>query len=431
MTIEQFVAILIFLLTLGLILSDRVHRTIVAATGSVVMLAAGHFLHFYTEEQAIEAIDFETLGLLLGMMLLVRLLQRTGFFQYMAIVTARRSGGRPWRLMLILGITTTVLSLFLDNVTTVVLIAPVTVAIAEILGLNPVPMLIAEALLSDTGGIATLIGDPPNVLIGSAADLSFVSFLTHLAPIVLVVWIGALLTLRWLFRRDLAVPPTNLEALSKLNARESLHDVQTMRRVLIVLGATIVLFFLQGALGLSPSFVALAGAAAALMWIQPNVEETLEGIEWPVLLFFAGLFVVVGGLEHAGVLHNIVMLFHSLSETEPVVFGLIVMWSVAILSAIVDNIPITIAMIPVFLELQVSGVNVTPLWWALALGAGLGGNGTIIGSTANVVVVSISERTRTPITARLWSQRGLPVMGVTLLIASTLYVLAFSLLSTR
>jgi Na+/H+ antiporter NhaD/arsenite permease-like protein len=292
-------------------------------------------------------------------------------------------------------------------------------------------MLIAEALLSNTGGIATLIGDPPNVLIGSAADLSFVSFLTHLAPIVLVVWIGALLALRWLFRRDLAVPPTNLEALSKLNARESLHDAATMKRVLIVLGATIVLFFLQGALGLSPSFVALAGAAAALLWIQPNVEETLEGIEWQVLLFFAGLFVVVGGMEHAGVLHNIVTLFHSLSATEPVVFGLIVMWSVAILSAIVDNIPITIAMIPVLLELQATGVNVTPLWWALALGAGLGGNGTIIGSTANVIVVSLSERTRTPITARLWSQRGLPVMGITLLIASVLYVLGFSWLSTR
>jgi len=395
------------------------------------MLAAGHFLRFYTEEQAIESIDFETIGLLLGMMTLVRLLEQTGFFQYMAIVTARRSGGNPWRLMLILGVTTTVLSLFLDNVTTVILIAPVTVAIAEILGLNPIPMLIAEALLSNTGGIATLIGDPPNVLIGSAAGLSFVSFLTHLAPIVFVVWLFALFLLRWLFREDLAVQPRNLSVLDKLNARESLDDVTTLRRVLFVLSGTIALFFVQGVLGLTPAFVAMAGAAAALVWIQPDMEKTLEGIEWSVLLFFIGLFILVGGLEHAGVLQGIADLLRSLTSAEPVLVGLSVMWGVAVLSAIVDNIPITIAMIPIFLELEATGVNVTPFWWALALGAGLGGNGTIIGSTANVVVVSISERTRTPITARFWLKRGLPVMLLTLAVASVLYVIAFPLLNTR
>ena len=424
------VATVIFLVMLGLILTDRVHRMIAGAAGAVVMLAAGHLLSFYTEEQAIAAIDFETLGLLLGMMILVRLLEGTGFFQYLAIVTARQSGGRPWRLLLILGVTTTLTSLFLDNVTTVVLIAPVTVAIAEILGLNPVPMLIAEALLSDTGGIATLIGDPPNVLIGSAANLSFLSFLTHLAPIVLIVWLAALLLMRWLFRVDLAVRPTNLEALGKLSARDSLHDPQTMRRVLIVLAGTIALFFVQGALGLSPAFVALLGAAAALVWVQPQVDEMLKGIEWSVLLFFASLFVAVGGLEAAGVLHGISTALHSFSTSGPVLLGLIIIWSVAILSAIVDNIPITIAMIPVILELGTTGVNVTPLWWALALGAGLGGNGTIIGSTANVVVVAVSERTRTPITARLWMRRGLPVMLVTLVVASVLYVVAFGWMGT-
>ncbi len=425
------IATLIFLITLGLILTDRVHRLIAGAAGAVAMLAAGHVMGFYAEEQAIAAIDFETLGLLLGMMILVLLLERTGFFQYLAIVMARQSGGRPWRLLLILGATTTVASMFLDNVTTVVLIAPVTVLIAEILGLNPAPMLIAEALLSNTGGIATLIGDPPNVLIGSAADLSFVSFLTHLAPIVFVIWLAAVLLMRWLFRAELAVQSTNLQALNKLNARESLHDPATLRRVLIVLVGTLVLFFVQGALRLSPAFVALAGAAAALVRVQPDIEELLKGVEWSVLLFFAALFVAVGGLEAAGVLHGISSLLQSLSAAEPAVVGLIVIWGVALLSAIVDNIPITIAMIPVILELQATGVNVTPLWWALALGAGLGGNGTIIGSTANVIVVSISERTRTPITSQMWMKRGLPVMVVTLVVASLLYVAAFSWMSTR
>jgi Na+/H+ antiporter NhaD/arsenite permease-like protein len=237
--------------------------------------------------------------------------------------------------------------------------------------------------------------------------------------------------MRWLFRVDLATRPTNLQALSRLNAREALHDHVTLRRTLIVLAGTLALFFVQGALGLSPAFVALAGAATALVWVQPDVDEMLKGIEWSVLLFFAALFVVVGGLEAAEVLHGISIAFRSLSATEPVLLGVIVIWGVALFSAIVDNIPITIAMIPILMDLGATGVNVTALWWALALGAGLGGNGTIIGSTANVIVVSVSERTRTPITARLWMRRGMPVMLVTLVVATTLYVLAFSWMSTR
>jgi Na+/H+ antiporter NhaD/arsenite permease-like protein len=188
---------------------------------------------------------------------------------------------------------------------------------------------------------------------------------------------------------------------------------------------------IAGALHLSPAFIALLGAAIALLWIQPDIDEMLKGIEWSVLLFFAALFVVVGGLQAAGVLHGIAGALRSLSITEPLLLGLIVMWSVALISAIVDNIPITIAMIPVLLDLGYSGINVTPLWWALALGAGLGGNGTIIGSTANVIVVSVSERTHTPITARLWSRRGFPVMLITLVVATILYTIAYGWMSTR
>lgn len=427
----SLVALLIFLITLGFILTDRVHRLIASAAGAVAMLAAGRLLNFYSVEQAVEATDLETLGLLLGMMILVRLLEQTGFFEYLAIATAQRSGGRPWRLLLILGATTSLLSMFLDNVTTVVLIAPVTILIAEILALNPGPLLIAEALLSNTGGVATLIGDPPNVLIGSAADLSFISFLTHLTPIVIVVWLSAVLLMRWLFRADLAARPTNLDALRKLNAREALHDPVGLRRLLLVLAGTLALFFLQGALGLSPAFVALAGAAVALAWVQPDVNETLKEVEWGVLLFFAALFVMVGGLEAAGVLHGISTTLTSLSTSEPMLIGLLMIWGVALLSAVVDNIPITIAMIPVIANLGATGFNVTPLWWALALGAGLGGNGTVIGSTANVIVVSVSERTRAPITARLWLRHGLPVMAATLAVASVLYVIAFDWMSTR
>ena len=247
----------------------------------------------------------------------------------------------------------------------------------------------------------------------------------------LILWLSAVLLMRRLFKDDLAARPTDLQALRSLNASEALHDRRNLRRVLIVLAGTLAVFFVQGLLHLSPAFIALTGAAVALLWIQPDVDEMLKGIEWSVLLFFAALFVAVGGLKAAGVLHGIASALQSFSATEPLLLGLIVMWSIALISAIVDNIPITIAMIPVLLDLGASGVNVTPLWWALALGAGLGGNGTIIGSTANVIVVSVSERTRTPITARLWSRRGLPIMLVTLIVATSCTCLAYGWMNTR
>ncbi len=425
MIASQAAAIAIFVVTLTVVFSERMHRLIAGAAGAAAMLAAGCALGFYTEHEALESIDFETLGLLLGMMILVRLLEQTGFFEYAAILAARRSGGSPWRLMLALGTTTTLLSLVLDNVTTVVLIAPLTVLIAELVGLNPIPLLIAEALLSDTGGIATLIGDPPNVIIGSAAGISFTDFVIHLGPIVLVLWIAALLLLRYLFRADLARVPTNITALEGLDVSGTITDYAALRKILVVLGATIALFFVQGRLGISPAFVALAGAAAALALVQPDVHETLKEIEWQVLLFFTALFVVVGGLDAAGVLALIADSLHELKGIDPRLVGVFLMWGVAVLSAIVDNIPITMAAIPVVLQLEAGGMNVSALWWALALGAGLGGNGTIVGSTANIVVVSLSERTRTPITPQLWMRRGLPVMFLTLCVATVLFVLMF------
>lgn len=421
----------VFLVTIALILTERVHRMVAAAAGAVVMLIVGHAMGFYTEAQAISAIDFETLGLLLGMMILVRLIGPTGFFEYMAIVAARKSGAQPWRLLVLLGATTTLMSLVLDNVTTVLFMAPLTVLVAELVGLSPVPLLIAEALLSNTGGVATLIGDPPNVLIGSAAGLSFTSFLTHLAPIVLVAWAAALATMRWLFRRELAAGAAHVEALEGMSATDAIHDSDNLRRLLVVLAGTVAVFFIQGRLGVSPALVALTGAAVAMVWVHPDVNELLSGVEWSVLLFFAGLFVAVGGLEAAGVLHEISLLLESAAGADPMLLGIALMWAVAALSALVDNVPVTIAAIPIVAELEAGGMNASSLWWALALGAGLGGNGTIVGSTANIVVVSVSERTRTPITARGWIRAGLPVMVVTLVVATVLYAAAFGWMSTR
>lgn len=416
---------LIFVVSLAFILSEKIHRSIIGIAGAVLMVGIGKIFGFYSEETALQAIDFNTLGLLLGMMILVAMLEPTGFFQYIAVGAARVSRGKPVRLFILLGSITTVLSMFLDNVTTVVLIAPVTILICEILGVSPLPYLIAEALLSNTGGVATLVGDPPNVLIGSAAGLSFNDFLIHSLPIVAVAWVATLFLLRYLFRDELSRQPERAEAVMSLNPAESLDDPKTARRVLVILGAAILLFFVHHFLHISPSFIAVSTAAVALVWVQPDIKKTFERVEWSVLIFFSALFVMVGGLEAAGVLDGIVSLLDGLSHIPPLWFGVSLIWIVAVLSAVVDNIPITIALIPVIQGLGAAGMDIAPLWWALAFGAGFGGNGTIIGSTANIIVVSLSEKTRTPITSSIWNRRGLPVMLVTCAIASVLYIFFF------
>lgn len=419
----EVVSGLLFFATLLLIFSEKVHRTIVAVSGAAVMVGAGLALDFYDEEHAIASIDFETIGLLLGMMLLVSLLQPTGFFEYLAIQAARLSRGRPIPLFILLGSVTTLLSMFLDNVTTVVLIAPVTILISEILGLNPVPFLIAEALLSNTGGAGTLVGDPPNILIGSRAMLSFGDFLQNALPIVVVAWIVVLGLLLFLFRRELSQTPSNAAAVATLEPAKALHQPAVARKVLVVLGLAILLFFVHHLLHLSPAFIALSAAAVAMLWVQPDVHDVLARVEWTVLIFFSALFVLVGGLEAAGLLARIANGLASVAGLETAVLGVGLIWIVAILSAVVDNIPITIALIPVIQGLGASGIDIAPLWWALVFGAGFGGNGTIIGSTANIVVVSLSERTRRPITAGDWLRHGLPAMIAACAVASLLYIL--------
>lgn len=425
MITAAIVSSLIFIVSLVLIFSEKLHRSIIAIAAAMLMIGAGKILGFYSEQAALKAIDFNTLGLLLGMMILVAMLEPTGFFQYVALLAARASHGKPVRLFVLLGIVTTILSMFLDNVTTVVLIAPVTILICEILGISPLPYLVSEALLSNTGGVATLVGDPPNVLIGSAAGLSFNDFLVYSLPIVLVVWTGALFLLRYLFRDELSKRARNAKAVMKLNPAETLSEPVNARRILIVLGVAILFFFLHGILGISPSFVALSGAALALVLVRPELNEVFKKVEWSVLIFFGSLFVMVGGLEAAGVLDAIIGLLERITYFPPLLLGIGIIWIVAALSAVVDNVPITIALIPVIQGLGEAGINVNPFWWALAFGAGFGGNGTIIGSTANIIVATLSEKTRTPITSKLWIRRGLPVMIVTCAIASILYALMF------
>jgi Na+/H+ antiporter NhaD/arsenite permease-like protein len=416
-----WVATLIVVVTLALILTDRLNHTIAAAAGAAAMIGAGLLLGFYSEEQALDAMHFGALGLLLGMMILVSILAPTGFFQYIAIKAGQLSRGNPWKLLLLLGGGTALVSLFFNNVTTVVLVGPITILISELLGINPIPILMAQALLSDTADVGTSVGDPASVLVASASGYSFTDFLTHSMPIVGVAALVTLFMLRFLFRRELAAGPAKPELVQTLDADEALQDRKSAQRVLVVLAIAIVLFILQRPLHISSELIALSAAAVALVWVRPNTREVLERVDWSVLVFFMGLFVMVGGLEAAGVFEPIAEALAPIGHTNPRLLGVVIIWVVAGLSALVDNVPVTIAMISLLYGLAAAGVNVSALWWAVVFGAGFGGNATKIGSGANILIVSLSEQTSAPISARLWSRTGLPVAIATCIVGSILF----------
>jgi len=429
-SLPVIISIVIFIVVLIFIFSEKVNRTIVAMVGSTLMVVSGIYFGFYNQEQAVEVVDFNTLGLLIGMMILVGLLEPTGFFQFLAVMAAKISKGKPIRLLIFLTAVTSIVSMVLDNVTTVVLIAPVTILICEILGYNTRPFLISEAILSNIGGMATLVGDPPNILIASAANFSFTDFLRNALPIVLVTWFVTIVVLNYLFRKELQ-SSKNIDYASlvaQLNPKEAIKEPKIVFKVLVMIAIALIGFIFEELINLEPSVIAIGASSLALLWVNPaKVKEVFNLVEWDVLFFFSSLFILVGGLENAGVLHYLAQAILSIGNLHPVILGLSLLWIVALLSAIVDNIPITIAMIPVILELETMGISVAPLWWALAFGAGLGGNGTIIGSTANVIVTSLSERTRYPISPMLWNKKGLPVMFISLTVVSGLYVLFFFL----
>lgn len=416
----EIIALVIFATTFFFILTERIHRTVIGLFGAMTMVLAGMYFDFYHPEQVIEVVDFNTLGLLFGMMILVGMLEHTGVFQYLGIWTAKKTKGNPWLLMVALSGITAVLSMILDNVTTIILIVPITIIIAEMLKLNPIPILMAEALLSNIGGVATLVGDPPNIMIGSAAHFSFNDFLEHSLPVVIVTWAATLLIFRVIYRKELKKEPQHVEQLMKMNEREAIKEPKTLKKLLAVFALVIALFFTHSMFHLDPAMVALIGASIALLVVAPkhDPQHIIEKTELSVLLFFGSLFVIVGGLEHAGVLERAANLLTAGAHNDLLLTAIIILWSSAILSAIVDNIPLTVAMIPIITYLGAQGLPVDLLWWALVFGVGFGGNGSPIGSTAGVIVVAKSEKTDNPISFIDWVKEGAPTMVAGLLIAT-------------
>jgi Na+/H+ antiporter NhaD/arsenite permease-like protein len=411
------IAAVVFLVTYAVIASDRMNKTIAALLGGLAMIV----LNVINQHEAFLAVDFNVIFLLAGMMVLAGILRRTGFFQWVAIRSIKVSQGHPFRILIVLSVITAVLSALLDNVTTVVLIAPVTLSIASILGVSPIPFLVSEILASNIGGTATLIGDPPNILIGSASGLDFVAFLTNMGPVALIVFVVFLLTLRFVFGGVLSVHEDAREAALALDEREVIADAALLRRSLLVIGATLVGFLLHGQLGYEPATIALLGATILMLISRIDPEAVYREVEWPTLFFFVGLFILVEGIVHVGIIDELAARVFDLTAGNQPVTTLGLLWLSGIASGIVDNIPYTATMIPLVESLGADGLVIEPLWWALALGACLGGNLTIIGASANVVVANMAARAGQKITFRAFLPYGALVTFESLVIA-TIYM---------
>jgi Na+/H+ antiporter NhaD/arsenite permease-like protein len=409
----------VFLVTYGLIASERIDKTLAALVGGTLVILLG----VVGQEDAFHAIDLNVIFLLTGMMIIAGILRRTGFFQWVAIRAVKISGGEPYRLLITLGLVAAGVSAFLDNVTTVVLLAPVTLYIANVLRVSPLPFLICEILASNIGGTATLIGDPPNILIGSASGLGFGEFLLNLGPVAVLILMVFLVMTRYLFQQDLTVHADVREAVAALDEREVVTDPDLLRVSLFVLGVTIVAFIVGHQLGLEPGIIALFAAAILALLARLDAEAVLGEVEWATLFFFVGLFMLVEAVVQVGIVSGIADILIEISGGDPTATTLGLIWLSGIASALIDNIPYTATMIPVVEELGATGIPIEPLWWALALGACLGGNATIVGASANVVVANLSGRAGHTIGFRAFLRYGLVVTAISLAI-STVYVYA-------
>ena len=433
-------ALAIFAISYAFIITERIHKTIVALCGAGLMIVSGVMTQeeaFYSQEFGV---DYNVVFLLIGMMVIVNIVRETGLFEVLAIWSAQRAGAQPFRMLALLAVVTAVLSAMLDNVTTVLLMAPVTLSIANRLQLPPVPFLIVEALASNIGGTATLVGDPPNMMIASKAELGYLQFLLVLGPIVIVIMAVFLGCLRLFYGRGLVVAPHLKEALLGLEPRDAVQDPRLLRRCLWLLVAVNAAFCLHGVLHLEPATIALLGASAFMLIGQANGKHDgdelsyLAEVEWKTIFFFIGLFILVGALVKVGVIRMLAGYLLSLTEGHPAASAFVILWGSAFLSAVVDNIPYVAAMNPLVVDLArslhpeitdqtalVHHADIVPLWWALALGACLGGNGTLIGASANVVIADVARKAGHPISYRQFFMIGFPVMIGSLLL-STLYL---------
>ena len=419
---QTTVAVIIFVVAYALIISEKVHRTIVALMGAVLMIGFG----ILSQEVAIHHIDFNTLGLLIGMMTIVNITAETGLFNFLAIWSAQKVKADPMKLLLALSLLTAVCSALLDNVTTVLLTVPVTFSITSQLKVDVKPFLMAQILSSNIGGTATLVGDPPNIMIGSAVGLSFMDFIMNLTLPAIIIFIITVFILEWLYGKSLHTTPELQAQVMKLDPYKQIRDKVLVKKCLIVLSLTMLLFVMHSALGLESATAALAGASLLLLVTFHRDEEmiakVLSKVEWVAIFFFAGLFILVGGLVETGVIKMLAEEAIKITQGSVEGTAILIIWMSAIASAFVDNIPFVATMIPLIKDMGAMGLsNLEPMWWSLALGACLGGNGTLIGASANVVVSSMAAQHGKQISFIGFMKVAFPCMILSVII-STIYV---------
>lgn len=421
MYINQIIAISIFLLVMIAIISEKVNRAVAAVAGALLML----IFNIVSFENGLKHIDFNTIGVLIGMMLFVSVVKNSGLFEYIAIFSAKKSKGDPWKIMLCFMVLTAILSAILDNVTTVLLIGPMTIVITQILKINPTPFLITQILASNIGGTSTLIGDPPNIMIGSAANLSFMDFVVNLGPIVIIILFATIICFKFVFKKHLVVEAIYKEEILSLDENKAIKDKSLLIKSIIMMIFILLGFALHNIILIESSVVALTGATIMIFIGKQDVDEILSSIEWSTIAFFGGLFIVVGGLVEVDIINFIAEYLINATKGHLIITMLVILWLSAIISSFLDNIPFVATLIPLILTMQSQGVDVTPIWWATSLGACLGGNGTLIGASANIVLSNIGQKNGYPITFKEYFKIGFPLMILSIIISTIYLVIRF------
>ena len=404
----QIVAVVVFVVAMVAIMSEKVHRALVAIVGAMILLV----VHVVTFDQAMSHVDFNTLGVLLGMMLFVAVVKLSGIFEYLAIKCARLAKGNPWHVMVLFVCLTAVLSALLDNVTTVLLIGPMTVTVCRLLDLDPLPFFLAEIMASNIGGTATLIGDPPNIMIGSAANLTFMDFLAFNGPAIVAIMVVAIAIFYVMYGRNMGASAEQQASIMELHAHEAIKNKSLFNKSVVMIALVAVAFVCHSMVGVEPSVVALTAAAIMLLISRAEVEKILLDVEWATIGFFAGLFIVVGGLAETGVINMLANGLIDITGGDMMITIIVLVWASAIISSFLDNIPMVATLIPILIAMESTGVDVMPYWWAISLGACIGGIGTLIGASANVVLSGMSGRYGYPISFMDYTKVGFPLMLV-------------------
>ena len=421
METNQILTVVVFFLVMVAIMSEKIHRTAAALAGAMALF----FLHILDVDKAIGYVDFNTIGVLVGMMIFVSGVKRSGLFEYIAIKAAKLAKGDPWKIMVSFMILTAVLSAFLDNVTTVLLVGPMTIAICQVLELDPVPFLLTQIMSSNIGGTGTLIGDPPNIMIGSAANLNFIDFLSNTGVVAVVIMAVIILMFRFFYARNLVSTNEAIKKVMNMDEEKAIEDIGLLRKSLIIIVLVLAGFMFHGLLGIESSVVALTAATAMMIFGKINVEHIIVDAEWGTILFFVGLFIVVGGMVETGVINSLAEKLIAFTDGNVMLTMLVLLWGSAILSSFLDNIPFVATMIPMIIAMGNDGIDIVPLWWAISLGACLGGNGTLIGASANVVLAGISNKQGYPITFGSFLKVGMPVMIISMIISSAFMLLRY------